>query len=534
MFDVSRNSTTDQERTILRKLRIWIAALAVACLLAGIGIGAILSGHTTVAQPEAQIARAPEALSASFAEIARRVEPAVVNIETTQPQVDVSDKDDDKEDQDTTNPLLDMFRRRQRTPTRGVGSGFIVSPKGYILTNYHVIQDASRITVGLQSGEKYRGTVVGFDPETDVAVIKIDSPKDLPTVTLGDSNAAQVGDWVLAMGSPFGLDQTVTAGIISKKERESPFFNVFQRFLQTDAAINRGNSGGPLVNMRGEVIGMNSQIATSTGDYNGIGFALPANETNFVYKQLIAQGKVKRGYLGITLESVHDEYAKVFSLSEARGAIVTMVAPTENGEPPTPAAKAGLQASDIIVEFEGAPVANAQDLIQRVASTPVGQSVTLTFLRDVNGKLEKKTVSVVLSERPASASVAARDWDGPAKPAPKTADPRGNALHLGITLAELTPQLMTDKHLTNIQGLYVKEIDPNGLMAELRLPPSGAPAIIEGDVVNRINRNPVTTLNDFTRVMNGLKPGDPVVLNLTRTDPRSNRQVPLIVQFTYQ
>jgi len=532
MFDVSRNSTTEHERTILRKLRIWIAALAVACLLAGIGIGAILSGHTTKAQPEVQIARAPEALSASFAEIARRVEPAVVNIETTQPpQMEVSEKDDDKDDQDSTNPLLDMFRRRQRTPTRGVGSGFIVNPKGYILTNYHVIQDAARITVGLQSGEKYRGTVVGFDPETDVAVIKVDSQKDLPTVTLGDSNAAQVGDWVLAMGSPFGLDQTVTAGIISKKERESPYFNVFQRFLQTDAAINRGNSGGPLVNMRGEVVGMNSQIATSTGDYNGIGFALPANETNFVYKQLIAQGKVKRGYLGITLDSVHDEYAKVFSLSEARGAIITMVAPTENGEA-TPAAKAGLQASDIIIEFEGAPVANAQDLIQRVASTPVGQQVTLTLLRDVNGKLEKKTVSVALSERPSS--VAEPEWNGPAKPAPKSSDPRGNALHLGITLAELTPQLMTEKRLTDVKGLYVKDIDPNGLMADLRLPPSGAPAIIEGDVVNHINRMPVTTIADFTRVMSGLKPGDPVVLNVTRTDPRTNRQLPLIVQFTYQ
>ena len=532
MFDVSRNSTTEQERTILRKLRIWIAALALACLVAGIGIGAMLSGRTTAAQPEMQIARAPEALSASFAEIARRVEPAVVNIETTQPpQVEVTEKDEDKEDQDSSNSLLDMFRRRQRTPTRGVGSGFIVSPKGFILTNYHVIQDAARITVGLQSGEKYRGNIVGFDPETDVAVIKIDAAKDLPTVTLGDSNAAQVGDWVLAMGSPFGLDQTVTAGIISKKERESPYFNVFQRFLQTDAAINRGNSGGPLVNMRGEVIGMNSQIATSTGDYNGIGFALPANETNFVYKQLIAQGKVKRGYLGITLESVHDEYAKVFSLSEAKGAIITMVAPTENGEP-TPAAKAGLQASDIIVEFESAPVLNAQDLIQRVASTPVGQQVTLAFLRDANGKLEKKTVNVVLSERPASA--ATREWDPQAKPAPKTADPRGNALHLGITLAELTPQLMTDKHVTNAQGLYVKEIDPNGLVAELRLPPTGAPALIEGDVINRINRSPVTTLADFTRVLNTLKPGDPIVLNVTRTDPRTNRQVPLIVQFTYQ
>src|SRR5215212_5530032 len=532
MFDRSKSSTTEQERTILKKLRVWIAALAVACLLAGIGIGAMLSGRPTVAQPDMQIARAPEALSASFAEIARRVEPAVVNIETTQSQPEISEKDEDKEDQSTNNPLLDMFRR-QRRPTRGVGSGFIVSPKGYILTNHHVIEDAARITVGLQSGEKYRGTVVGVDPETDVAVIKIETSKDLPTVTLGDSNAAQVGDWVLAMGSPFGLDQTVTAGIISKKERETPYFNVFQRFLQTDAAINRGNSGGPLVNMRGEVIGMNSQIATSTGDYNGIGFALPANETSFVYKQLIAQGKVKRGYLGITLESVHDEYAKVYGMTEAKGAIITSVTPTEKGQA-TPAAKAGLQPNDIIVDFENVPVLNAQDLIQRVASTPVGQQITLAFLRDTNGKLDKKTVRVALSERPPSPS---REWIGPTSTTPKsTTDPKGNSLHLGITLAEITPQLLADRHLTGVQGLYLKDIDPNGLVAEIRIPPSNDPAVRQGDVITRINRTPVTSLADFQRVLNELTAGDPIVLNVTRVlrDPKGDRLQPLIIQFTYQ
>lgn len=537
MFNVANNNSTEQERTILRKLRIWIAALGVGCLLAGIGIGAMLSGRPTVAQGEMQIARAPEALSASFAEIARRVEPAVVNIETLQAPSDLelSDKDnEDKDDSSTNNPLMDMFRRQQRHPTRGVGSGFIVSPKGYILTNYHVIDEATRIIVGLQSGEKFRATKIGVDPETDVAVIKIDAPRDLPTLTLGDSNAAQVGDWVLAMGSPFGLDQTVTAGIISKKERESPYPNVFQRFLQTDAAINRGNSGGPLVNMRGEVIGMNSQIATSTGDYNGIGFALPANETNFVYKQLLAQGMVKRGFLGITLESVHEEFAKIYGLAEAKGAIVTSVTPkdAESGLP-TPAAKAGIQPNDIIIEFEGAPVSNAQDLIQRVASTSVGQTTSLVFLRDVDGKLERKTVSVVLSKRPPSNS---RDWVEPTKAGPKDADPKGNTLHLGITLAELTPQLIVERHLTGVRGLLIKEIDPSGLVAEVRVPPTNAPALYEGDVINQINRVPVNTLADFQRVMNGLKAGDPIVLHVTsiRRDPRGERQQPIIVQFTYQ
>ncbi len=533
MFDFSNDNTTSQERTILRKLRVWIAALGVACLLAGIGIGAMLSGRPTVAQNELQIAHAPEALSASFAEIARRVEPAVVNIETLQTASDVvaeKDDEDQKEDQPSNNPLLDMFRRQQRRPTRGVGSGFIVSPKGYILTNNHVIEDATRIIVGLQSGEKYRGKVVGVDQETDVAVIKIDAPQDLPTVTLGDSNAAQVGDWVLAMGSPFGLDQTVTAGIISKKERESPFFTNFQRFLQTDAAINRGNSGGPLVNMRGEVIGMNSQIATSTGDYNGIGFALPANETSFVYKQLVAQGKVKRGYLGVRLESVHEEIARVYGLPEARGAIVTEVEPTMAGQV-TPAAKAGIQANDIIVDFNGQQVASAQDLIQRVAGTPVGQSASLVFLRDVDGKLDKQTATVVLIERPPANL---KDMPEPAKPSPKDSDPKGNGLHLGITLAELTPQLVADKHLTGIRGLYIKEIDPNGLAAEVRLPQTGGPALLEGDVITRINRLPVNSLADFQRVLSGLKQGDPIVLNLVTYQRAGDRLAPRIVQFTYQ
>jgi serine protease Do len=533
MFELPKDQTTVQEWAILRKLRIWIAALAVACLVAGIGIGAMLSGRPTVAQNEAQIARAPEALSASFAEIARRVEPAVVNIETMTAAPEVAEKDDaDKEDAPSNNPLLDMFRRQTRRPSRGVGSGFIVSPKGYILTNEHVVEGATRITVGLQSGEKYRGRIIGIDEETDVAVVKIDAPQDLPTVTLGDSNAAQVGDWVLAMGSPFGLDQTVTAGIISKKERETPYFTSFQRFLQTDAAINRGNSGGPLVNMRGEVIGVNSQIATSTGDYNGIGFALPANEASFVYRQIVSQGKVRRGYLGITLDSVKDEFARVYGLPEAKGAVVMDVQQTRDGQL-TPAAKAGIQSNDIITEFNGQPVANAQDLIQKVAGSPVGQSVALTFLRDTEGKLEKHTANVVLGERPIARATSAPVGITPEPNEPKKKDSGSKAPHLGITLAEITQQLMSEKHLTGVRGLYIKDVDPNGLAADVRVA-GGQPALSEGDVITRINRVPVTTLGDFQRVLNGLKPGDPIVLNVSRYQRDSDRVTQRIVQFTYQ
>jgi len=531
MFDLAKDQTTVDERAILRKLRVWIIALGAACLLVGIGVGAMLSGRPTVAQSEVQIAHAPEALSASFAEIARRVEPAVVNIETMTAATEVADKDnEDKDDQSSNNPLLDMFRRQARRPSRGVGSGFIVSSKGYILTNEHVVDGSTRIIVGLQSGEKYRGRVIGVDGETDVAVIKIDAPQDLPTVTLGDSNASQVGDWVLAIGSPFGLDQTVTAGIISKKERETPFFTNFQRFLQTDAAINRGNSGGPLVNMRGEVIGINSQIATSTGDYNGIGFALPAVEANFVYRQILAQGKVRRGYLGVTLESVRDEYARVYGLSEAKGAIIMDVQPTKAGQP-TPAAKAGMQSNDIITEFNGQPVANAQDLIEKVAGTPVGESAAFTFLRDRDGKLEKMSVNAVLGERPPTSQLGEGDELPAPKPAEKESDPKGNGLHLGVTLAELTQQMTTDKHLTGVRGLYVKEVDPNGLAAEVR-GTGGQQSLTEGDVITRINRVPVTTLADFQRVLGSLKTGDPIVLQVSRYV--RDRVATRIIQFTYQ
>jgi serine protease Do len=519
MFE-SFNQTTEPERTILRKLRVWIVAMAIVCLVTGIGIGAMLAGRPAVAQNEAA-ARAPEALSASFVEIAQRVEPAVVNIDTlSAPDVTESDNGD-KEDQSSNNPLLDMMRRRALRPARGVGSGFVIDRAGYILTNQHVIDGATRITVGLASGEKFRGNVIGVDQETDLAVVKIEAGRDLPTMKFGDSNATQVGDWVLAIGSPFGLEQTVTAGIISKKERDSQF-STFQRFLQTDAAINRGNSGGPLVNMHGEAIGVNSQIATLTGDYSGIGFALPSNEAKFVYEQIVTKGKVKRGFLGVLLESVHGEFAKVYGLPETKGAIIADVQPERDGQA-TPAAKAGLQVNDVIVEFDGQPVQDAQDLIMKVAGTPVGQTVNLVVLREADGKLDRRTVSVTLAERPnPSASRDLETAPGKVKPPPV----KSNSSHLGLTLAELTPQLIADRHLVGVRGLYVKEVDPNGIAADAK--------VAEGEVITRINRTPITSLADFQRVVGSLKPGDAVVLNLAHHEAVGDRIAQRIVQFTYQ
>ncbi len=525
MFD-SLKQTTDAENIVLRKLRVWIVAMGVVCVLAGVGIGAILAGRPAVAQDGSQAAaRGPEALSASFVEIARRVEPAVVNIDTLQSSPDVAESDnEDKTERTPGNPLYDLLRRQPPRPTRGVGSGFIIDAKGYILTNQHVIDGASRITIGLQTGERFRGKVIGVDSETDLAVIKIDVGRELPVMKFGDSNVAQVGDWVLAIGSPFGLDQTVTAGIISKKERDSQAFTNFQRFLQTDAAINRGNSGGPLVNMHGEAIGVNSQIATLTGDYNGIGFALPSNEARFVCEQILGGGKVKRGYLGVTLAPVQGEFARVYGLPEAKGAIIADVQPDRNGQP-TPAAKAGLQVNDVVVQFNGQPVQDSNDLIAKVAGTEVGQNVALTVLREVDGKLDRRTIDVSLGERP---NFLARDSE---MPTPREKDPgvKTNSARLGLTLAEITPQLVTEKHLNGVKGLYVKEVDPNGLAADIR--PN---EIVPSEIITRINRVPVTTLADFQRAINSLKPGDAIVLNLSRYDRGSDRIVSRIVQFTYQ
>jgi len=276
--------------------------------------------------------------------------------------------------------------------------------------------------------------------------------------------------------------------------------------------------------MRGEVIGVNSQIATLNGDYNGIGFALPSNEAKFVSEQILGGGKVKRGYLGVTLESVKGEFARIYSLADAKGAIVADVQQERDGQP-TPAAKAGLRVNDVIVEFNGQQVQDSQDLIVRVAGTAVGQTVSIAFWREVDGKLERRAVNVALAERPdlnlnEGETVAPKD-----KPETvKTTNAR-----LGLTLGELTAQLITDKHLDGVKGLYVKEVDPNGLAADVR--PN---EVVAGEVVTRINRVPVATLADFQRVVDSLKPGDPIVLNLSRYDRRFERVVQRIVQFTYE
>ncbi len=459
-----------------------------------------------------------------FAEIAERVEPAVVSIDTKGRTPEITSRGEATPGQ--PDDIMDFFRRQMpRRAQSSVGSGFIVDKTGHIITNAHVVDEAIRITVKLDSGEELSAKVVGIDTETDIAVLKIEAGKDLPFIVLGDSDRSRVGEWVLALGSPFGLSKSVTAGIISHKQRETPGGSVFQKFIQTDAAINRGNSGGPLVNLAGEVIGVNSQIATSTGDYNGVGFALPSNETKYVYSQILEHGKVRRGFLGVLLDSVKPEFAKVYGMGETRGAIITDVRAAVG-----PASAAGLLTGDIITEFDGKPVTNAQDLIAKVSSTSPDRSIVLKILRENGDSLAAKSISLKLGERPAVTASLPGDSsrtklpiDG-SKPEPKP---------FGLTLVELTPQMAETYKLTGQKGLVVKEISPDSVIIDVKSS-AGGEALGEGDVIQRINRISVTDEKAFAAAVKRLKKGDAVVLHVAMFDPRSKTSQMKIVQFTVQ
>jgi serine protease Do len=464
-----------------------------------------------------------ETLSASFAEVVKKMGSAVVSIDTKGKTPEVATRAEpapgDSDD------IMEFFRRQMpRRPAYSVGSGFIVDRTGHILTNYHVVEDAAKITVKLDSGEEYAATVVGVDEETDVAVLKIDAGRDVPFVRLADSNKARVGDWVLAIGSPFGLNRSVTAGIISQTNRETPSTSVFQKFIQTDAAINRGNSGGPLVNMNGDVIGINSQIATSTGDYNGVGFALPSNEAAYVFEQIIKSGKVRRGFLGVGLETVKTEFAAVYGLKEAKGAIVVELRDQQSA-----AGVAGLKIGDVIVEFNGQKVEGAQDLISKVSATSPENSVNVSFLRENGTGLDRRTASIRLGERPLRSARAGEESSRTRLPLER----KEEAKPFGLTLVELTAALATTHKLEGQKGILVKEINPESYIADVKLS-NGVDALGEGDLIQRINRVPVTDTKSFAEVVGKLKKGDAVVLHVLTYDVRNRNTQLKIVQFTVQ
>src|SRR6058998_1615568 len=376
------------------------AALAASILFAFAGASfALYAGLTRLGDAGKAAAPAPiataDALQAAFVSVAERVRPAVVHIGTLQvmrgrrPPMIPGPKADDPFFKD----FFDQFfgrsgpGRREEFETPGLGSGVIVDKRGYVLTNFHVVKGADAVTVRLADKQEFRGRIVGSDSKTDIAIIKFDAPADVRVATLGNSDALRVGEWAIAIGNPFGLDQTVTVGVVSATGRADVGIASYENFIQTDASINPGNSGGPLLNLRGEVIGINTAIV-ATGQ--GIGFAIPANMAKRIVNQLIDRGKVTRGWLGVAVQPLTPELAQALGVKDGKGAVVSRVYPS------SPAATADLKQNDVIVTFDGVTVEDYNHLHRLAAETEVGRTVKLGIVRDK----QSRTVDLKVSEAP--------------------------------------------------------------------------------------------------------------------------------------
>jgi serine protease Do len=467
-----------------------LAAMASVILLTGVvagwslsgsAVGAVASGATPVAASPAVADQARPGLPApdSYADLVAKVAPAVVTIrsERVVRQADFP--------QGGPDDLFQQFFGRQgrRMPPQpreegGLGSGVVVSPDGYILTNHHVVDRANQIRVELTDRRSFVAKVVGTDEPSDLAVLKIEA-SGLPTLPLGDARKVRVGDVVLAIGNPLGVGQTVTMGIISAKGRATGVSDGgFEDFLQTDAPINQGNSGGPLVDTRGELVGINSQILTPSGGSIGIGFAIPADMAQNVMQQLIKTGAVRRAKMGVTVQGVTSDLAQSLGLKDVRGALVSGV---EGG---SPASKAGIERGDVILTFNGEPVSDSNSLRNRVAGSQPGSNATVTLLR--NGR--EVTTQVVLGEL-AGARLASSDReDG------------GSRGRYGMTVAPLTPDVARQLGVRAKSGLVVEDVAPASAASEA--------GIREGDVIVEVNRQPVNDVSQFQEAVkaNGSRP----------------------------
>ncbi|MGA9771178.1 MAG: trypsin-like peptidase domain-containing protein [Blastocatellia bacterium] len=471
--------STDKITQTRRGVQALIFALAIAVAA---GLGFEIEKRASAQQSQAQLPT-PADLSRTFINVAKQVKPAVVNIDV----VEKSKRSAMRLPEGF--PDIPGLGGGQPRRQRGTGSGVVISSDGYILTNNHVAADAEQITVKLADGREFKAKRIGTDKETDLAVIKIEA-QGLAFAKLGNSDALEQGEWVIALGSPFGLEQTMTAGIVSATGRDLPGAGQFTHFIQTDASINPGNSGGPLINMQGEVIGINALIFSQTGTSSGIGFAIPANLANKIYAQLIKSGKVTRGYLGVILRPVTPALARAIGYEGTEGAQVQDVSKEDS-----PAAKAGLRSGDVIVEFEGKQVKTPGQLTELVADTPVGRPAQLKYVRD--GRTQSTTVN--LGERP-DLTEAQEEKPG--------ADDDENGSPLGISTQTVTPDIARELKLKINSGVVVQNVQSDG--------PAGEAGLQRGDVIHRINRMPITSRQDYIRATQSLKGEKEVALQIER------------------
>jgi serine protease Do len=513
----------------IRSGRLTTTFILLATLSVGVLAGSMLTGNVSAKQQKIDSSDArpivipnPVTLSNGFSAIVKEVGPAVVNINTeslpkesssrrrgprAQPVPAPNDPNggDDQGDQGNLNDFFNHFfggqgGPQQQGPQRALGSGYIVDPRGYIITNNHVVDQADHIYVKLStdpddpSDPGRPATVIGVDKDTDIAVIKIDSKTPLPTVKLGNSEGAQVGDWVLAIGTPFGQRNTVSAGIISAKNRSideggdanGVAINEFQKFIQTDAAINPGNSGGPLVDMTGAVIGMNTAIFTQSGATEGIGFAMPSNTIAGVYNMLIGpEHKVIRGSIGVQFQATENSaVGRVYGFGVSVGEVI----------PGGPAAKAGLQEKDVIVSVNGASIKNGDELISIVSAKHPGETVKLGILRGD----KHLSLDVGITDR---AKLYANLNNGESDDSNSPDVPDAGENKLGITVQAPTEAATTRLHITG--GVAVTTVKPGSFAETIGL--------ARGLVIVEINRKPVTDAQSYRAIVNGLKPGDDVV-----------------------
>ncbi len=420
--------------------------------------------------------------SRAFSSVVKEVTPAVVHVEV---EKTVGARDYTHEF--FNNPFFERFfgpefRRQnpqqqpQQRKQRGQGSGFIISKEGYILTNYHVVADADEIRVTLSDNTKIDAELIGSDPQSDVALIRINNGKDLPLIPLGDSDALEVGEWVIAIGNPFGLNQTVTVGVVSAMGRSRVGINEYENFIQTDAAINPGNSGGPLLNIHGEVVGINSALFSRTGGYMGIGFAIPINMVKAINEQLQEYGKVTRGWLGVAIQDVDEKLAKSFGLEKAQGILVSEV---QDG---SPADKAGVEQGDVIIELDGIELKNVTDLRNRIALIVPKTEAALTLIRD--GR--EKTIDIEIGEQPSDFGSVAQKPSGGAEEYLE---------RFGLSFQELTAELAEQLGYEGEKGVLIGDVEPGGVAASAGLQP--------GQLIQEVNRQRVRDIDELQSVLEG-------------------------------
>ena len=470
----------------MNRLSLCICPLVILLLLPGCKKkdGEFYSESSRPGTAEAPVKDIPKDVLATqqgFTNVAKSVTPAVVNIST------VSKKKLVRPFYEFSPLFDDFFGGREMRPQyrreKSLGSGFIINKEGYIITNDHVVRDAEMIQVALSNEKTYTAKVVGSDPKTDIAVIKITASEDLPTAVLGDSDKLQVGQWAIAIGNPFGLNRTVTIGVVSATGRSNMGIETYEDFIQTDASINPGNSGGPLLNIYGEVIGINTAIVAAG---QGIGFAIPINMAKNIVDQLVKKGTVTRGWLGVAIQPLTEDIARSFGYKSMKGALVSDVLEG------SPASKAGIRQGDIITRFNGKEIKDSRHLQLIVADTPVGTTVPAEIFRD--GKAYSVTVTVDNSDKAA----AARPKAGETLPAEEGL--------FGMSVEEL-PESLRSK---GISGVIVAGVDPEGIAADA--------GIQQGDVVISVDRKKIKNLNDYLQAMKGVERKGSVAFLVRRGD----------------